>query len=88
MYSPWWVEPAIKIEANGEILPSVIENWTFDAQTMTFTFVIRKNVSFHDGKGMVTADDLLFCIERICSYTETECPYARYKYVIAGYEKG
>lgn len=81
------VEPAIKIEANGEILPSVIENWTFDAQTMTFTFVIRKNVSFHDGKGTVGADDLLFCIERICSYTEAESPYAKYKYVVGGYAK-
>ena len=47
------VEPAIKIEANGEILPSVIENWTFDAQTMTCLLYTSLELAGYE------ADDIL-----------------------------
>src|SRR4029453_8693943 len=43
--------------------PSLAESWTVSAAGLTYEFVVRKGVRFHNGDGL-TADDVKFSFER------------------------
>lgn len=58
-------EPAVRIDAQGQTQPSIIENWTISEDEMTVTLQVRKNVSFHGDYGEVTADDIVFLIREL-----------------------
>ncbi|GAA3309798.1 ABC transporter substrate-binding protein [Arthrobacter ramosus] len=54
----------VKLSAKGEILPDLAESWTLSADAMSWTFVLRKGVTWHDGKPF-TAQDVIFSIQHI-----------------------
>jgi len=48
----------------GELLPFLAESWEVADDNVTFTFHLRKDVTFHDGRPM-TADDFIYSLERV-----------------------
>ena len=54
----------VKLDQNGEPVASLAESWSYDAQTMTYTFRLRSDVKWHDGEAF-TAEDVKFTIEAI-----------------------
>ncbi|MBA3733006.1 hypothetical protein H0W91_01370 [Patescibacteria group bacterium] len=53
----------LKVGENGELLPDLAESFNISDDGLTYTFVIKNNAVFHDGK-KVTADDVIFTIEK------------------------
>ncbi len=53
-------EPAVRMLSDGSFAPSVIESWEINDDGTIYTFKIRKDVSFHSDRGIVTASDLAF----------------------------
>ncbi len=49
---------------NGKIIPDLAEKWKKDKEKKVYTFYLKKNVFFHDGKEL-TAEDVIFTIEAI-----------------------
>ena len=50
--------------SDGSLIPDLAQSYTASADGMTYTFIIKQNAKFHDGK-KVTADDVIFTIEKI-----------------------
>jgi len=50
-------------DARSPIAPSLAESWTMAADGLSYTFVLRPGVSFHNGEP-VTAEDVKFSFER------------------------
>jgi len=48
----------------GKFIPDLAENYTISTDGTTYTFILKKEAKFHDGK-KVTADDIIFTIEKI-----------------------
>lgn len=80
-------EPALKMSATGEFSPSIIESWTVDESGTTFVFTLREGVQFHGDHGVVTSDDLLFCLDTINTLAEEACPWKQYMASVLSYEK-
>lgn len=51
-------------DGDNQVIPSLAKDWTFDADTCTYTFNLEKNVKWHDGEAF-TAEDVKFTIEVI-----------------------
>jgi len=49
---------------DGKFIPDLAESFTVSPDGMNYTFIIKKDAKFHDGK-KVTADDVIFTIEKI-----------------------
>ena len=49
---------------NGEYHPALATSWSFDVDSLTWTFQLREGVTFHNGVPL-TADAVVFSIERI-----------------------
>ncbi len=54
----------VKRDGDGNLVPSLAESWTYDEETMTYDFILRDDVAWHDGEAF-TADDVKFTIEAI-----------------------
>ena len=37
-------------------MPGLAEDWSFDEETLTYTFHLRKDLTFHDGTPLTSAD--------------------------------
>lgn len=48
----------------GKFIPDLAESYTVSPDGLNYTFIIKKGVKFHNGK-IVTADDVIFTIEKI-----------------------
>lgn len=53
----------MKVGTNGELLPDLAESYTISDDGLTYDFILKDNIYFHDGT-KVTADDVAFTIER------------------------
>ena len=51
-------------DAKGKVVPCLAEKWEYDEASNTYTFHLRKDVKWHDGKPF-TAKDVKFTIEAI-----------------------
>jgi peptide/nickel transport system substrate-binding protein len=51
-------------DAKGEVVPGLAEKWSVSSDKLTYTFSLRKDVKWHDGKPF-TAADVKFTFERI-----------------------
>lgn len=49
---------------NGEIVPDLAEKWEIDQEGKVYTFYLKKNVFWHDGKKF-SADDVIFTFQAI-----------------------
>ncbi len=50
--------------AEGRFKPGLAESWTISADGLTWTFNLRRNVKFHNGRPFV-ADDVVYTINRL-----------------------
>lgn len=56
-------EGLVKVNPKGEIIPALAERWEISKDGLQYTFYLRKNVKFHNGRQM-TAEDVKFTYER------------------------
>lgn len=54
----------VMINAEGRIAPGLAETWKTSEDGLTWTFTMRRNVKFHNGRTM-TPDDVVYSINRI-----------------------
>jgi peptide/nickel transport system substrate-binding protein len=59
----------LTVDENGNPQPRVAESWTFDPNTLTYTFKIRKGIQFHDGSEL-KASDVVFSLKRMIDIGE------------------
>ncbi|MFQ5558290.1 MAG: ABC transporter substrate-binding protein, partial [Acidimicrobiales bacterium] len=57
------IEPLVKIDSSGEIVPLLAESWEVSDDGLTYTFDLREGVTFHDGAEL-TAEDVVFSLDR------------------------
>ncbi len=57
-------EGLVELDQNGEIVPLLAEKYTVSDDHKTYTFTLRKGVTFSDGAPF-TADDVVFSLDRI-----------------------
>ena len=63
-------EGLVKPTSNGDLTPAVAESYTVSEDHLTYTFTLREGVKFHNG-GTVTAEDVVYSIQRVAAATET-----------------
>jgi oligopeptide transport system substrate-binding protein len=56
----------VRLDDNLEPAADIAERWELSQDRRTYTFYLKKNVSFHDGRG-VTAADFKYSWERACN---------------------
>ena len=56
----------VSINTDLELVPDIAQEWQVDDTGMVYTFTLRDNVTFHNGK-KVTAEDFKWSIERAAS---------------------
>jgi ABC-type transport system substrate-binding protein len=55
----------VTLDPNLEVVPDIAESWELSDDGTTYTFYLRDDVKFHDGKP-VTTQDFKYSIERAC----------------------
>jgi ABC-type transport system substrate-binding protein len=67
-----------------ELTPDLAEGYTISDDGLTYTFTLRPNLKFHNGRA-VTSADVKYSIERAVN-PKTNCPGAGYFGTIKGYD--
>lgn len=52
-----------RVDTQGNIVPDLAESYTVSEDGKTYTFILRKDIVFHDNKP-ITTEDILFTIEK------------------------
>src|SRR5437870_1817963 len=60
----------VTLDQNLKIVPDLAESWDVTNDGKTYTFKIRKNAKFHDGRA-VTADDVKYSLDRAAKLGQT-----------------
>jgi peptide/nickel transport system substrate-binding protein len=62
--------------ANGrtDIVPDLADSWTVSADGLTYTFKLHPDVSFHDGSGTMTSNDVMTSFKRRTALGATSAP--------------
>ena len=55
----------VTLNRDIEVVPDIAQNWDISEDGLVYTFHLRENARFHDGKP-VTANDFKYSIERTC----------------------
>ncbi|MCJ7604964.1 MAG: peptide ABC transporter substrate-binding protein [Dehalococcoidales bacterium] len=56
----------VRLDENLRVVPDIAERWDISPDRMTYTFYLRRDVTFHDGQP-VTAADVVYSWERACT---------------------
>ncbi len=64
------LETLVKIREDGSIGPLLAERWTVSPDARTFTFELRRGVTFHNGEPF-TAETVKFALERAAAASST-----------------
>lgn len=64
----------VTLSPDADVVPDLAESWAVSDSGTVYTFTLRADARFHDGRSVV-ADDLAYAIERACS-PETASPVA------------
>lgn len=56
----------VMLDQNLKVVPDIAEKWEVSEDRKTYTFYLRKEVKFHDGRP-VTAQDFKYSIERVAN---------------------
>jgi len=70
-------ESLTRIDETGAVQPALAESWSVFEDGMTYTFKLRRNVTFHDGSQMDAAD-VKFSLLRIGAEDSTNAQKALY----------
>jgi peptide/nickel transport system substrate-binding protein len=57
-------DTVVMIDSSGRIVPGLAESWRTSPDGLTWTFAIRRNAKFHNGRPM-TAEDIVYSLNRI-----------------------
>lgn len=49
-------EPLLRVNQDGNIEPILVESYSYDDQSKSYRFSLRKNITWHDGQNFTTAD--------------------------------
>ena len=63
-------EGLMKPTPDGDLTPAIAESYEVSENRMTYTFHLREGVQFHNGE-TVTAEDVVYSIQRCAAATET-----------------
>ncbi len=66
-------EGLVKPSADGALVPAVAKDYTIAPDGTSYTFTLRENVKFHNGK-VVTADDVVYSIKRCAGLLDAQDP--------------
>lgn len=66
-------EGLVKPNSNGDLVSAVAEDYEISEDGMKYTFILRDNVKFHNGK-TVTVDDVVYSIKRCAGLLEDKDP--------------
>ncbi len=72
--------------ATGELKPLLAESWDVSPDKLTFTFHLRKDVKWHDGKPL-TVDDVVFTYDKLMDPKVDAASYRSYFGDMESYEK-
>ena len=78
-------EKPIRIGTQGIPMPELAETWSVDATGTIWTFNLRPGVQWQRGFGEMTADDVIYTIDLIKNYSQSDSTYAKYNDLIASY---
>jgi peptide/nickel transport system substrate-binding protein len=56
-------EGLTRFAPDGSVIPGLAESWDISEDGLTYTFMLRSGVTFHDGAAM-TAEDVVFSLDR------------------------
>ncbi len=62
----------VRLGPKGELVPGLLEKWELAADGLSWTYTVRKGITFHNGE-VLNADDVKFSIDR---YTGKDGIYA------------
>lgn len=54
----------LKATSEGTLIPELAESYKISDDGLTYTFVLKNNLSFHDGTP-ITADDVIFTVQKV-----------------------
>ncbi len=75
-------EGLVRWNVNNEIEPNLAVKWDLSADGKTYTFHLRKDVKFHNGR-LMTADDFKYSFERACApATKSTTPISYLKDIV------
>ena len=80
-------EQPVRISDDGTAEPELAETWKVDATGTVWTFYLREGVSWQQGYGEFSADDIIYTISLINTYTTDTSTYAKYNSIIESYTK-
>lgn len=66
-------EGLVKPSADGTLVPAVAKKYVIAPDGMSYTFTLRENVMFHNGRA-VTADDVVYSIKRCAGLLDAPDP--------------
>jgi len=70
-----YYDALLRWDDNGNLIPHVAEEFTFDEATNTWTFKIQEGITFHNGDPL-TAHDVKFSIDRFSDMTQSSNPWS------------
>ena len=66
-------EGLVKPDKDGNFVEAVAEKYVISEDAMTYTFTLRENVKFHNGK-TVTVDDVVYSLKRCAGLLDVQDP--------------
>ncbi|MGB9856710.1 MAG: ABC transporter substrate-binding protein [Dictyoglomaceae bacterium] len=66
----------VEYNPDGEVVPAIAKSWSISKDGLTYTFYLRDNVYFHNGR-KVTAEDFVYSIKRVMD-PKTASPRANF----------
>lgn len=63
-------EGLVRVDASGAVKPALAESWSVSPDGLTYSFALRKGVTFHDGSAFDSAD-VKFTFDRAMAPTST-----------------
>ena len=64
-------EGLLTSDVNGEYFGLIAKDWSISPDNLTWTFNLNKGVQFHGGLGELTAADVMFSAEQMCTGSAT-----------------
>lgn len=78
-------EQPLRIGVDGKPQPQLVETWDKDETGTVWTFNLRKGVHWQKGYGEFTSADIIYTIDLIKSYSNSDSTYAQYNSMISNY---
>ncbi len=66
-------EGLVKPDKDGNFVEAVAESYVISEDAMTYTFILRENVKFHNGD-VVTVDDVVYSVKRCAGLLDVQDP--------------